>query len=134
MLSEVQVETCVEEPTLGDLLRHQLRWLRTVRTVQPLGYVFGAVTFGLPVALAGTVLAGGSFTALALLAITAAARLMVNSAPRSAYSLPGQLALVAVSDLSGFALWCWSFATRRVHWRDGSYQLARDGTIHPIPH
>jgi ceramide glucosyltransferase len=134
VLSEVQVETCVEEPTLGDLLRHQLRWLRTVRTVQPLGYAFGALTFGLPVALAGAVLAGGSVIALALLAITAAARLMVNSAPRSAYSLPGQLALVAVSDLLGFALWCWSFATRRVHWRDGSYQLDRDGTIHPIPH
>ncbi|MBV9317628.1 MAG: bacteriohopanetetrol glucosamine biosynthesis glycosyltransferase HpnI [Gammaproteobacteria bacterium] len=134
VLSEVQVETCVEEPTLTDLVRHQLRWLRTVRTVQPLGYALGGVTFCLPVALAGTLLAGGSVTTLAMLAITATARVMVNSAPRNAYSLPEQLALVAAHDLLGFALWCWSFVTRRVHWRDGSYQLDRDGTIHPISH
>ncbi len=133
VLSEVEVETCVHEPTLGQLLRHELRWLRTVRTVQPLGYALGGVTFGLPLAAAGALLAGGSAPALALVAITAAARLMVNSAPRSAYSLPRQLGLVAVRDLLGFVLWCWSFATRRVHWREGSYQLARDGTIHPIP-
>ncbi len=133
VLSEVEVETCVHEATLGQLLRHELRWLRTVRTVQPLGYALGGVTFGLPLAIAGAVLAGGNLTALALVAITAAARLMVNSAPRSAYSLPRQLGLVAVRDLLGFVLWCWSFATRRVHWREGSYQLARDGTIHPIP-
>jgi ceramide glucosyltransferase len=134
VLSEVQVETCVDEPTFSGLLRHQLRWLRTVRTVQPLGYALAGVSFCVPVALAGAVLAGGTPTTLALLAITAAARLMVNSTPRSAYSLPGQLALVGANDLLGFALWCWSFATRRVHWRDGSYQLDRDGNIHPIPH
>ena len=60
----------MEEPTLGDLLRHQLRWLRTVRTVQPIGYVFGAVTFGLPVALAGTVLSPEANQAAALATAT----------------------------------------------------------------
>jgi hypothetical protein len=45
-----------------------------------------------------------------------------------------QLWLVALNDLLGFALWCWSFTTRRVHWRQGHYRVARDGTIHPITH
>ncbi|HEY6824646.1 MAG TPA: bacteriohopanetetrol glucosamine biosynthesis glycosyltransferase HpnI [Steroidobacteraceae bacterium] len=134
VLSGVEVETCVAEASLSELLRHELRWLRTVRTVRPVGYALAGITFAVPAALAGSVLAGGSVTTLVLVAITAAARLMVNSAPRSSYSLPGQLGLVAVNDLLGFVLWCWSFATRRVHWRDGSYQLARDGSIHPIPH
>ncbi len=134
VLSEVQVETCVDEATFGELVRHELRWLRTIRTVQPLGYACAGITFGLPVALAGCVLAAGSVTTLAMVAITAMARLMLHSVPRSAHSLPGQLWLVAVNDLLGFALWCWSFTTRRVHWREGRYHLARDGTIHPIPH
>jgi ceramide glucosyltransferase len=133
VLSEVEVETLVDEADLGDLVRHELRWLRTIRTVQPLGFTLGAITFGFPVAVAGTVLAAGSMTTLAMAAITATARLMINSPPRRSCSLPGQLWLVALNDLLGLVLWCWSFATRRVHWRDGRYHIARDGSIHPIP-
>jgi len=133
VLSDVEVETSVHESGLGELVRHELRWLRTIRTVQPLGYALGSITFGLPVALLGTIIAGGSASTLAMVAITVAARLMINSAPRSARSLPGQLFLIVCNDLLGFLLWCWSFTARRVHWRDGLYQLAPDGTIQPIP-
>ncbi|HVN44200.1 MAG TPA: bacteriohopanetetrol glucosamine biosynthesis glycosyltransferase HpnI [Steroidobacteraceae bacterium] len=134
VLSEVEVETSVHEGGFAELVRHELRWLRTIRTVRPLGYaVGGGITFGLPVAFLGCVLADGSVTAVTMVAITAAARLMINSAPRSARSLAAQLGLIVCNDLLGFLLWCWSFATRRVHWRDGLYQLARDGTIVPIP-
>ena len=133
VLSDVEVETSVDESSLGELMRHELRWLRTIRTVQPLGYALGCITFGLPLALVGAVLTDFSLTTLTMVAITAAARLMLNSGPRSTHPLPGQLGLIALNDLLGFVLWCWSFTTRRVHWRDSRYQLARDGTIHPIP-
>jgi ceramide glucosyltransferase len=133
VLSEVEVETCAHEAGPGALVRHELRWLRTIRTVQPLGFALGGITFGLPVALAGTLLAGGSVATLIMVAITGAARLMLSSAPRSSRPLPGQLWLVAVNDLLGLALWCWSFTTRRVHWRNARYHVARDGTIYPIP-
>ena len=133
VLSEVEVETCVDEADLGELVRHQLRWLRTIRTVQPLGYALAGITFSLPLAIIGSLLAGGSTVTLAMLAVTVIARLMINSAPRNSHSLPGQLGLAALSDLLGFVLWCWSFATRRVHWRDARYLIARDGTIQPLP-
>jgi hypothetical protein len=68
-----------------------------------------------------------------MVAVTVIARLMINSTPRNSHSLPGQLGLAALSDLLGFVLWCWSFATRRVHWRDTRYRIARDGTIQPLP-
>jgi ceramide glucosyltransferase len=133
VLSEVEVETCVDEADLGELLRHQLRWLRTIRTVQPLGYALAGITFALPLAIIGSLLAGGSTATLAMVAVTVIARLMINSAPRNSHTLPGQLGLAALSDLLGFVLWCWSFATRRVHWRDTRYRIARDGTIQPLP-
>ncbi len=57
VLSEVEVETCVDEASLGDLWRHQLRWLRTIRTVRPRGYALAGVTCGLPVAILGALLA-----------------------------------------------------------------------------
>jgi ceramide glucosyltransferase len=133
VLSEAQVETCVDEATLGDLVRHELRWLRTIRTVRPLGYALSGVTFGLPAAILGTALAGGSRATLVMLAITSLARLMIDSAPRKPYSLLAQLWLVTLNDLLAFSLWCWSFATRRVQWRHARYRVARDGTAHPIP-
>jgi len=132
VLSEVEIETSVHETSLGELLRHELRWLRTIRTVQPLGYAAAGISFALPAAVLGSVLAGGSVLTLAMVAITAGARLMLNSAPRRSHSLAGQLWLVALNDLLGFALWCWSFTTRRVHWRAARYRLAPDGTIHPM--
>jgi len=132
VLSEVEVETSVHEASFAELLRHQLRWLRTIRTVQPVGYAAAGISFALPMAILGSLLAGGSLLTLAMVAITAGARLVLNSAARKSRSLAGQLWLVALNDLLGFLLWCWSFTTRRVHWRDARYRLAPDGTIHPI--
>ena len=133
VLSEVEVETCVEETGPGELLRHELRWLRTIRTVQPLGYALACATIGLPAVVLGCLLAGGSSMTLAMVAITALARLMINSAPRKPLNPVAKLGLVALNDLLVFALWCWSFTTRHVHWRQARYRVARDGTAQEIP-
>ena len=132
VLSDIEVETCVEETGPGNLLRHELRWLRTIRTVQPLGYALAGITVGVPAALFGILLAGGSAITVALAAVTALARLLVDSAPRKPRSLLVQLWLVLFSDLLVFALWCWSFTTRHVHWRQARYWVAPDGTAHLV--
>jgi len=132
-LAEVEVETRVDEASFGDLARHELRWLRTIRTVRPLGYALAGVTFGLPAAILGCLLAGASGATLTMVAITAAARLMIDSAPRKAFSLLTQLWLVALNDLCAFALWCWGFTARHVHWGAARFRVARDGTAQPIP-
>src|SRR5256885_15629939 len=74
VLSEVVVETSVDERNLGELVRHELRWLRTIRAVRPLGYALSFVTFGLAPAALGVLVAAGARAALAMLAITAVAR------------------------------------------------------------
>jgi len=132
VLSEVVVETLVDERSPGDLVRHELRWLRTIRAVRPLGYALSFVTFGLaPVALGS--LAAGAGAAPALLAITALARLMLHFSVRDARSAVRQLWVLPLTDLLGFALWCWGFVSRRVQWRHARYRVARDGSAHPIP-
>jgi ceramide glucosyltransferase len=133
VLSELEVETSVDEAGAGGLLRHELRWLRTIRVVQPLGYALSGVTFGLPVAILGTALARGTAGAVALLAVTAGARIMIDSAPRRSCSPFMQLWVILLADLLAFALWCWSFATREVEWRHTRFRVARDGTARPLP-
>jgi hypothetical protein len=43
-----------------------------------------------------------------------------------------QLLLLPVRDVLSLALWSWSFATRRVHWRNERYHVNRDGSVLPV--
>jgi hypothetical protein len=85
-----------------------------------------------PVALIGSLLAGFSTLALALLGATVVARLLLASlvARTSAVLTPWWWGLIG--DFLGFALWCWGFASRRVHWKQARYRVARDGSVQPI--
>ena len=136
VLSEVVVETAIDERSLRQLAQHVTRWLRTIRAVRPAGYAAAGVTFSLPVALLGWALAGGAPAASALLFVTAAARVMLHFAAGDPRPTDGRawrgLWLLPASDLLGFALWCWGFATREVQWRQMRYRVARDGSAHPI--
>jgi ceramide glucosyltransferase len=132
VLSEVVVDVCVAESSFGDLVRHELRWLRTIRAIQPLGYAFTFVTFGVPVAALGTLLDGGALPAVGLLAATAAARVILHLSMREPGRNRTQLALLPLRDLLISSLWAWSFVTRYVHWRDERYEVTRDGSAQPV--
>ena len=133
VLSDVVVETCIDERSLADLVRHQLRWLRTIRTVRPAGYAFSFISFSVPTAALGCLLAGGSNATLPILALTGATRLMIHFAVCKP-SLPiWRIWVVPFTDTLAFGLWCWGFLTRRVQWRQVRYRVARDGSAHPIP-
>lgn len=132
VLSEVVVETCVAELSFGDLVRHELRWLRTIRALRPLGYGFSFVTFGVPVAALGTLLAGGAAPAMGMLAVTALARVMLHLLTRKRGSPPFHFIVLPFRDVLSLSLWAWSFVTRRVHWRQDRYHVTRDGSVRPV--
>ncbi len=132
VLSDVVVETCVDERSFGDLVRHELRWLRTIRAVRPIGYSLSFITFGVPVAALGCLLAGGAWPALAMLVITALARVMLHWTVRRRPSAPAHLLVLPLRDGLNLALWAWGFVNRRVHWRDDRYQVTRDGSVQPV--
>ncbi len=132
VLSEVVVETCVDERTLSDLLRHEVRWLRTIRAVRPAGYSFLFVTFALPVAGLGTLLAGGARPAVMLFGATVLARAMLHHAVRGPNSALWHLLVLPLRDGLGLALWAWGFVGRSVQWRDDRYQVVSDGSVNPI--
>jgi ceramide glucosyltransferase len=127
VLSDLVVETCVVEKSFAELVRHELRWLRTIRALQPAGYCFCFITFGIPVAALGTLLTGGAASAVGMLVITAVARVMLHSKV-SRISAISHLHVLPVRELLSLTLWVWSFVTRRVHWRDDRYRVSRDGS------
>lgn len=133
VLSEVVVDISVAEATFSELVRHELRWLRTIRALRPLGYGFSFVTFGVPVAALGAVLAGGAGPTIAMLAVTAIARILLHLSVRKTAGSPMlQLAVLPLRDLLSLSLWAWSFVTRGVQWREEYYHVTRDGSAQPV--
>ncbi len=131
VLSEVVVETVVEERSLADLLDHELRWLRTIKSVRPVGYTLAFVTFALPVAMLGTALAGGAPLSVLALCSTALLRFGMHLywSPAGDRSVWTRLWAMPLHDCALFGVWCWGFLGQRVNWGASRLRLAEDGSI-----
>jgi ceramide glucosyltransferase len=132
VLSDVEVDVVVGENSFGSLVQHELRWLRTIRAVRPLGYSFCFITFGIPVALLGALFLRGGFMALTLLAIAATSRLLLHLKTRRPHASAALIALVPLRDCLSLVLWAWSFTNRRVKWRDDHFHVSPDGSALPM--
>jgi ceramide glucosyltransferase len=133
ILSDVVVETCVDERSFGGLVRHELRWLRTIRAVRPIGYTLSFMTFSVPIACVGCAISCAAAPAVILLIVTAFGRLMLHLRVRGPNSdLARDLLVLPLRDLLSLVLWGWGFVTRRVHWRDARFHIMRDGSVQPV--
>lgn len=134
VLAELPVHTAVEESSLRTLWGHELRWMRTIQSLQPLGYAFSLPTLGLAPSVIGATLAGFTPFAMGALGITAAARLVLHCHDRSAGAGAWWkgLALLPLRDLLLMLVWCWSFCSREVSWRDHRYGIAQDGSLRRV--
>ncbi len=123
-LSDISVETIVSEGTFGALWMHELRWLRTIRFVNPLGFAFSWVTLGVPIILIGAILTGGSALAWWGFLVALGCRLVLHY--QSAHVLgvkPEPIWLVPVRDFLMLGVWLTSLMSRRVVWHDQYLQV-----------
>jgi ceramide glucosyltransferase len=121
------------ETSFGELLAHELRWARTIRLVDPVGYAGSVITHPLPFALAALPLSGFSTIAWMILVVTLACRLFI---PIQVERLPGggmsSLWLSPLRDLLSFAVFVASYMPGAVSWRGRRYSVGSDGTVTPI--
>jgi len=119
-----------EDQSLVEAVRHELRWARTIFTVDPIGYAGSGLTHPLPLALIGATLRG--FDALGLTAAVAAlaCRLILKYRLAREFDLPNSdYALLVVRDILSFAVYVAGFWSTRVSWRGQVFAVARDGTL-----
>jgi ceramide glucosyltransferase len=76
-----------EENSLSDVVRHELRWARTIFSVDPLGYV-ASVTHALPLALIGAALRGFDAWGLAAILGALTCRLFLKCRLAREFKLP----------------------------------------------
>jgi len=115
------------EDGLASLWLHELRWARTVRAVDPIGFAGTIITHPLVLALLG-----GLFTAQALwvAAGALACELVLCLAVERRFKLPAHAYwMIPLRDLLSFTVYVSSFVGRTVHWRDQDYHVTQRGAL-----
>jgi ceramide glucosyltransferase len=145
-LSPYVVENVVHESGYRQMIEHELRWARTMRTVRPAGYFLSFLTDALPLAALITGIAAFfelglnvpewplDFDAVGLgIAVAALAlRIGLHYAVRPMLGIerPAAPWLVPVRDLLSFGVRAASFIGRDVSWRGHRFAVQPDGTLH----
>ena len=123
--------TCVDTD-LASLWRHELRWNRTIRNVDPGGYAGSFVTHAFPLALIGAMIPGAGTTALAAAAFALTCRIVLCVRLERAFGLaPHPYWLLPIRDILSFMNFTWSFVSGAVTWKGHDYRVVADGTLIP---
>src|SRR4029077_16244371 len=112
-----------------DLVRQELRWARTIRAVDPLGYAGLAITHAVPLALLGLVL--GGLTPAAMIVVAAlACRLALQIELDRAFHLRDDFYWMgSLRDILSFFVFLASFLGLGVAWRGHRYGVQADNTL-----
>jgi ceramide glucosyltransferase len=130
VLPSMLVAHSFDEKSLGEVMRHELRWARTIFTVDPVGHIGSGVTHALPLALIGAALRGFDVWGLAALLTALACRLFLKFRLTREFELPNpNYSLTLARDILSFAVYFGSFWSARVSWRGRDFIVRRDGTM-----
>jgi ceramide glucosyltransferase len=128
--------TTVPETSFAAIIRHELRWARTIRALEPAAFLFSCIQYPLAWALAAIVLSGGHPWACAVavgaLLIRAAAAEGVEAELARRQHLPAipvRTLLLPLRDLISIGIWVAAFTGNRVEWR-GRTMRARPAQAH----
>ncbi|RDI97335.1 glycosyltransferase [Dyella solisilvae] len=129
VLSDVEVGTTISERDLGSLWRRELRWLRTIRAISPMGFFFSFICFTWPLLLLVCVLEPTEIGLLAVLCggVARVLRYVVSWRDTARSSPWRDIWLTPFRDVLLLVEWAGALVHWRVHWRDHVLH-ARDHT------
>ena len=118
MLAASVPATTVAEHGVAALFRHELRWARTIRAVEPLGFAVSAIQFPAFWGLLTVIMTGGKPWSLVLLATAIALRAAAGrSIERAIGAVPTPLWLAPFRDVLSIAVLVSAYAGSEVAWR-----------------
>lgn len=118
------------EKSLRALFAHELRWARTIRAVDPAGFVGSGLTHAVVLGLIGAALVGFSWPATAAFAASAVARAALYlRVGRVATPVAGALRLWPAREALSFAVFVAAFCVGTVNWSGRDLRVRSDGTI-----
>jgi ceramide glucosyltransferase len=121
------------EESVADLFRHELRWTRTIRMVDPAGHAGSIVTHGFAFALMSAVLLDFNTVSLVVLGLTLASRLFLKARIDGLFgTYAGPYWLMPVRDLFSFVVFVASLFGETVHWRGTHFAVQASGAMSQV--
>jgi ceramide glucosyltransferase len=118
------------ERSLPELWRHELRWARTIRLLNPGGYGGSLITYVTALALIGAVLMGLHPLAMIALGVLAGVRLSFGLLSCLLMDADvGALWLFPIRDLLAFAVFLAAFFGDGIEWRGARLRVKPDGAM-----
>jgi ceramide glucosyltransferase len=113
--------------------RHELRWARTLRLIDPVSYAGSVILHPLPFALLSVALLGGTLGSLATLALVCGARMFVmRQIDRYAGGAKGIWWLWPARDIFSAAIYLFAFLGKTVTWRGRTFRIDKAGRLIPL--
>ncbi len=126
------VETILDSTTVADVWRHQVRWARTYRVLQPIGWFSSLITHAVTWGVVSVIATGGAPLGWAALGAAIAVRLGTLRAIMRMLrerDTPRHLWMVPLKDLGFTAVWVASWLGRDVVWSGARLRVRRDGRM-----
>ena len=121
------------ENSFRDLFRHELRWTRTIRLVNPAGHLGSFVTHGFAFALLAAILLNFNPVSLGVLAAALGARLVLKARIDGLFgTYAGPIWLMPLRDLLSFAVFLISLSGETVHWRGTHFAVEASGAMSQV--
>lgn len=112
-----------------NFVNNQLRYARTIRSIDPIGYAGGVITHPLPLALI-SVLMGDHGDAVQMACVALICRLVLCACVKYRFSIRSAgVWLIGFRDALSFAIYVTSFFGRTVVWRGRRFSITPHGTI-----
>jgi ceramide glucosyltransferase len=129
-LSRYVVTNVMHETSVGTLFSHEVRWARTIRMVQPLGYVFSVLTYPLVfIALAFAFARDGAALVAAGAALAAWYGVRYAICVESGSPLPRDPLSLLLREGLEIAVWAAGLTGRRVRWQEQTLQADERGLL-----
>lgn len=136
VLSDCVVDHISGPDTFGAMLKHQLRWGRSMRISRPWGYRGLILTYGTATSLLALLAWNFASFAWWLLGVTIFVRALpafvVGVIGMKDYVLARWFWLVPVRDLITFVVWVVSFGGDEIEWRGRSFRVLPSGKLAPV--
>ena len=123
------LEHLCTDTTMRSFIGQELRWSRTIRSLDPVGFAGAIVTNPLPLAVFAWLFGGFSQDAGGILLLTLACRvaLQVNLKPFAGAT--NRLGWLGLRDFASFAIFVASFWPGSIDWRGRTYAVDAEGTL-----
>ncbi len=134
-LSSYVVENVVIEHSFKTLFLRELRWARTIRTVQPVGYAFSFIMYSIPLAIVAALLdkltVDTEIFELGIVTFAVLLRVALHFIARRVLKVSQGPSpwLVPIRDMLSFLVWATGLLGRDVVWRGHAFSVNSAGLL-----